>query len=122
MTIKESEQMVENSNEEILNDNAKEFTASLIAEGHSKASVVKFLEKDFELESDAAVHLYLSVKGVFVRSKKGMAKRDVLFGMLWLSIGLVLTIGGYGFIFWGAIVFGVLQVSKGLYSYLTLKV
>jgi hypothetical protein len=42
------------------------------------------------------------------------AKRDVFFGSLWLAGGLILTFAEIGFIFWGAIVFGGIQLFKGI--------
>ncbi|MBI1837619.1 MAG: hypothetical protein HYR91_10195 [Flavobacteriia bacterium] len=45
---------------------------------------------------------------------KQKAKKDVIFGSLWLVGGLVFTFAEIGYIFWGAIVFGGIQLFKGI--------
>lgn len=42
------------------------------------------------------------------------AKKDILYGGLWCVGGTVATLADVGFIFWGAIVFGGIQLIKGL--------
>jgi hypothetical protein len=46
--------------------------------------------------------------------KKDKAKKDVLYGGLWLVGGTILTMSNIGFIFWGAIIFGGIQLIRGL--------
>ncbi len=46
--------------------------------------------------------------------RKEQANKDMLYGALWCVGGIVLTISGIGFIFWGAIVFGGYQFLKGV--------
>jgi hypothetical protein len=44
------------------------------------------------------------------------AKKDMIYGALWLIAGLIGTFTNTGFIFWGAIVFGGIQFMKGLFN------
>lgn len=45
------------------------------------------------------------------------AQNDMAYGMLWCMGGLVLTVMDFGYIFWGAIVFGGIQFFRGLIDY-----
>lgn len=47
-------------------------------------------------------------------SKNEQAQKDVLYGAIWLIGGVVLTYAEIGYIFWGAIVFGGIQLIRGL--------
>jgi hypothetical protein len=47
-------------------------------------------------------------------AKKSQAKKDVLWGAVWCIGGLIGTFANTGFIFWGAIIFGGIQLIKGL--------
>lgn len=38
----------------------------------------------------------------------------MLYGVLWCSGGLLLTLANVGFIFWGAILFGAIQFFRGV--------
>ncbi len=44
------------------------------------------------------------------------AQKDMLYGALWCIGGIVATVADFGYIFWGAIVFGGIQFFKGLFS------
>jgi hypothetical protein len=46
--------------------------------------------------------------------RKARAKKDILYGALWCGGGTVLTLAHIGFIFWGAIIFGGIQLVRGL--------
>ncbi|MBL3656002.1 hypothetical protein [Fulvivirga sediminis] len=45
--------------------------------------------------------------------KKSKAKKDMIYGAVWMVGGLVLTIANIGFIFWGAVLFGAIQFIQG---------
>lgn len=44
------------------------------------------------------------------------ATKDIVFGSMWLCGGLIGTFADIGFIFWGAIAFGAVQLIKGIIS------
>ncbi len=79
--------------------NASETRAALIEQGLSEevaATVVKNLQSQI---SDA---------------KKKRASKDILWGAIWCVGGIVATAAEIGYIFWGAIVFGGIQLVRGL--------
>jgi len=46
-------------------------------------------------------------------AKKARAKNDMLFGAIFLVGGLVATFAGIGYIFYGAIIYGLIRFIKG---------
>ena len=53
----------------------------------------------------------------FITSRKERAAKDMLFGALWSIGGTIATMADLGYIFWGAIVFGVIQFFRGLINH-----
>jgi hypothetical protein len=49
--------------------------------------------------------------------KKQEAQKDMLWGAVWCIGGTVATLANFGFVFWGAIVFGGIQFFQGVYKY-----
>ena len=47
-------------------------------------------------------------------SKREQANSDVIWGAVWFIGGLIATMADFGFIFWGAMLFGAIQFIKGL--------
>lgn len=85
-----------------------------MAEDRSKVSIIETLTSQLGLQPDWAENVYLQVHQMFVEARKDRAKKDVLYGALWCIGGTVLTLANVGFIFWGAILFGGIQLIKGL--------
>ena len=48
-------------------------------------------------------------------AKKESANKNIFYGALWCVVGIIATAADTGFIFWGAIVFGGIQLIKGLF-------
>ena len=42
------------------------------------------------------------------------SSNDMIYGALWFVGGLIATLSNFGLIFWGAMIFGGIQFSKGL--------
>lgn len=78
----------------------------LIAEGASSYEAQKIVDE---------------ISNELKRAKQKAASKDIIYGSLWCVGGLVLTIANIGFIFWGAIVFGGIQLIKGIVNYATIK-
>jgi hypothetical protein len=57
-----------------------------------------------------------SAQDLVREAKIKKANKDVVFGSLWCVGGTVLTLADVGFIFWGAILFGGIQLINGLVS------
>ncbi len=49
-----------------------------------------------------------------VEQKTETGNNDILYGSLWFFGGLIATFANFGYVFWGAIVFGAIQMYKGL--------
>ncbi|RYD92110.1 MAG: hypothetical protein EOP50_13205 [Sphingobacteriales bacterium] len=79
-----------------------EITANLVRNGASE---------------EEATRIVLELRAEFTRVKKERAQKDMLYGGLWCAGGTILTIADIGFIFWGAIVFGGIQLVRGLVNY-----
>lgn len=47
-------------------------------------------------------------------AKRKKANHDIVIGLMWCSGGTVLILAQVGIIFWGAIVFGAIQLIKGV--------
>lgn len=47
-------------------------------------------------------------------ARKEEANKDMLYGALWCVGGIAATVADFGYVFWGAIVFGGIQFFKGL--------
>lgn len=47
-------------------------------------------------------------------AKKERANKDMLYGALWCVGGIVATVADFGYVFWGAILFGGIQFFKGV--------
>ena len=97
--------------------------------------IVKKLAANYKMSQIEAEHLYENVRTAMVRYtqtpeyRREMAnqgKRKMLFGLLWAGIGLTITIysfthpsnEGAFFIFWGAVLFGIIDFFRGLVQWL----
>lgn len=91
-----------------------DYAANLfVNEKKTSHEVTKILIENGLDEKDALIvvgNLVMQIK----EAKKENAKKDILYGALWCVGGIVLTISGVGFIFWGAIIFGGYQFLKGV--------
>lgn len=75
----------------------------------------KLLKRGFE-ESHAAQTI-LESRNLYQEVLKKKAQKDILVGGLWFVAGTVCTLANIGFIFWGAILFGLIQCIKGIVNY-----
>jgi hypothetical protein len=57
------------------------------------------------------------LRGQITNVRKKQAQKDILWGAVWCVGGTIATAANIGFIFWGAIVFGGIQLIKGLINY-----
>ena len=87
----------------------------IISEYQNEAGVIEKLV-NIGVEEKTAIETYKNVKLKMKEIKNIPARKDILYGMLWCTGGIVLTIADVGFIFWGAIVFGGFQMFKGISS------
>lgn len=74
------------------------------------------------LDAETAAIVVKNVETEASKSKQSQADKDILFGSLWLAGGTIVTVvsmssasgGGRYIITWGAILFGAIQLIKGL--------
>ena len=93
--------------------------------GESSASAEKaLLEKGLDQASaSAVVQAVQNFNAAFAKAVKSAGGRNALFGALWCVGGTVVTVatyeaargGGTYFVAWGAIVFGAIQMLRGLF-------
>ncbi len=62
-----------------------------------------------------------TLHGQITKIKKAQANKDILYGALWCGGGTIATLANIGFIFWGAIIFGGIQLVKGIVNYSSIK-
>jgi hypothetical protein len=67
-------------------------------------------------EREMATIFVKNIESQINSARKKRAYRDIIFGSLWCFGGIILTAAHIGFIFWGAIVFGGIQIIRGLIS------
>jgi hypothetical protein len=65
------------------------------------------------LDEESATVVVSNLEKQIKDAKKEGANKDMLYGALWCIGGIVATVADFGFIFWGAIVFGAIQFIKG---------
>ena len=68
------------------------------------------------LDKESASTVVYNLEQQIDTAKKESANKDMLFGALWCIGGTIATVANFGYIFWGAIVFGAIQFIKGAVS------
>ena len=95
------------------NDKAEAFLKSFegyVSTSNSNSNDVIKVSDD----ADAGVF----TKNEFINAElKRRAKNDILWGSIWCGGGIVLTLAEIGYIYWGAIIFGGVQLIRGLVNY-----
>jgi hypothetical protein len=85
----------------------------LLEEKKSEREVEQILIKD-GIDAQTAKLLVQTISGQITSAKKDQAGKDMLYGALWCIGGIIATVADFGFIFWGAIVFGAIQFFRGV--------
>lgn len=85
----------------------------LLNQDKTEGEVVKTLISQ-GLDEETARRIVDKVSDQINDAKKERANKDMLYGALWCVGGIIATVSGIGFIFYGAIIFGGIQFFKGL--------
>ena len=93
------------------------FAANLLVNEKKSPAEVKNALKERGLSEDASYTIVSSLEVEIKKAKKERAGKDILYGALWCVGGTIATLANIGFIFWGAILFGGIQLIKGLVNY-----
>ncbi len=88
----------------------------LINKNQNSNTVINYMVDNGVERDEATVFINDCLVQIDV-AKKESAKKDILYGALWCVGGTVATLANIGFIFWGAIVFGGIQLIRGLINY-----
>ncbi|MDF3029151.1 MAG: hypothetical protein K0S23_3458 [Fluviicola sp.] len=85
-------------------------------EYNDKSIIRKLLKKGYD--EPKAIQMIVEARKLYVGyTLKKKAQRDIIFGSLWFIGGIIGTLANIGFIFWGAILFGMMQGVKGITNY-----
>ncbi len=102
------------NNPQITMDQAFNYAANLLVKDEQTPSQVKKMLVAQGIDEHTAGVIVTNVENQISKAKKARANKDMLFGGLWMVGGTVLTIADIGAIFWGAIVFGLIQFIRGV--------
>jgi len=91
-------------------------TTLLVQQKKSPEEVIEALTQN-GMEAGEADALVTNLQQQIKDAVNAKAKKDMMVGGLFCGIGTVLTIADIGFIFWGAIIFGGIQLFKGMSNY-----
>ncbi|MGL4632346.1 MAG: hypothetical protein ACRCVT_14185 [Leadbetterella sp.] len=97
-----------------INQELYNYAADLLYSGNKNSHEVKSLLIEKGLSDADAKTMINDLQSEIQIAKKKQAQKDVLWGAVWCIGGLIGTFSNTGFIFWGAIVFGGIQLIKGI--------
>ena len=69
------------------------------------------------ISRDDAKGVVETLHGQIIKLKRERANKDMLYGGLWCAGGTIATLADIGLIFWGAILFGGIQLIRGIINY-----
>jgi hypothetical protein len=102
---------------QLTGDQVYQYAANLLV--HEKKSADETIQSLTSMGVDAAnaVEIVNNLQVQISDVKKEKAKKDILYGALWCGGGIIATLANIGFYFWGAILFGGIQLVRGLINY-----
>ena len=104
----------ENKQSQPITQEIYDYTAHLLINGNKNSVEVKRMLIDKGYDDATANSIIQKLEEEIRSAKKTRANKDILYGSLWCVGGTILTLSDTGFIFWGAILFGGIQLIKGL--------
>jgi hypothetical protein len=104
---------------QVITQEIYDYAANLLINTDKNSFEVKKLVMEKGYDDSTASELVQKLEEEISKAKKTRAGKDILYGSLWCVGGTILTVADTGFIFWGAIVFGGIQLIKGLVNYLS---
>jgi hypothetical protein len=107
------EETISKENSQLLINDVTHFAAQkLLADIPRRKVIISLVEMGIPEES--ATTIVDKIESEIEAAKKSKAHRDILYGALWCIGGLIVTLSGVGVIAWGAILFGGIQLFRGL--------
>lgn len=105
---------MENENQQEAVNQIYQFAANLLVNENKSITETKNVLISKGLDEESALAVVRRLGQQIEDAKKEGAKKDILYGALWCVGGIVATAANFGYVFWGAIVFGGVQLIKGL--------
>lgn len=102
-----------NSQQESVNQ-IYEYAADLLFNQKKSALETKIALAEQGLDEESATIVVDNIEQQIKDATKERANKDMLYGALWCIGGIVATVADFGYVFWGAIVFGAIQFFKGV--------
>ena len=90
-----------------------EYAANLLVNEQKSATETKNALVAEGLDEESAAIVVSRLEQQIKDATKEAANKDMIYGAMWCIGGVVATIADFGYIFWGAIVFGAIQFIKG---------
>jgi hypothetical protein len=106
---------IKHSEQDII-DQIYEYVATLIVKEHKKESEIFHLLVEQGLDAETAQTVICNVKVQLKKITNERAHKNMIFGALWCVGGIIATVADFGYIFWGAILFGLIQFFKGVFK------
>ena|SRR6478672_7439601 len=104
-----------------LPDHVYQEAANLLLANKLKPSEAIHALTSTGVSGDDAKTVVETLHGQIIQLKKERANKDMLYGALWCAGGTVATLANIGFIFWGAILFGGIQLIRGIIQYTAVR-
>lgn len=86
--------------------------SSLIAEQPKRLIIATLLEKG--IDEEEAKKLIADGEDKLMDAERAAANKDIIYGAIWLVVGIAITFSGVGVITYGAIIYGLFRLFKGL--------
>jgi hypothetical protein len=103
----------QNDNQQETVNQIYDYAANLLVNEKRSAIETKIALIEQGLDEESAAIVVSNLEKQIKDAKKEGANKDMLYGALWCFGGIIATVADFGFIFWGAIVFGAIQFIKG---------
>jgi hypothetical protein len=103
----------QNDNQQETVNQIYDYAANLLVNEKRSAIETKNALIEQGLDEESAAIVVSNLEKQIKDAKKEGANKDMLYGALWCIGGIIATAADFGFIFWGAIVFGAIQFIKG---------
>jgi hypothetical protein len=94
-----------------------DFAANMLVNDKRTSKDVQLALVGKGLSDSAAFTIVHNLEVEIKNAKKESGRKDMIYGALWCIGGTVATVANIGFIFWGAIFFGGIQLIKGAINY-----
>lgn len=93
-----------------------DYAAGLMFEQDKNADEVRKILFNKGVDQESATIIIEHIEDEMKRSKRDSANKNMFYGALWCISGTVAILFNFGLIFWAAILIGIIQIFKGLYT------